>query len=249
MANNQWGFYFDQSRCLGCKACVLACKNWNEERRGDAAVNVLNHANYMVANGQKDKESTYIDSSGGGNYSEYRKYYMKEDWRRVETYETGSTRLNSSDNTFDITVDRRYISLGCNHCDDPACVRACPVGAIHKDLDKGIVLPNPSICISCGRCKAACAWQAPQFFDDIGRYEADDPNRPKMTKCTFCKDRIDAGLKPACVAACWNRALEAGPIDRLKAEHPDAADTLRDFKTDESVGIKSRPNIIFKPKA
>lgn len=245
---SQWGFYFDQSRCVGCKACVLACKNWNEERRGDASINVLDLVGYQVYEGQHEKNSYIDETTGETNYNEYRKYYMKENWRRVETYDSGYTHINQTDNTFEFNIDRRYISLGCNHCDNPACVRACPVGAIHKEPDKGIVLVDSSICISCGRCKTACAWGVPQFYDDPGKYSIDNPARPRMTKCTLCKDRIDVGLKPACVAACWNRALQAGPIEQLKADNPDYVETLPDFKTDESIGIKSEPNIIFKSK-
>ncbi len=65
-----------------------------------------------------------------------------------------------------------------------------------------------------------------------------------MTKCTFCKDRTDAGLKPACVAACYNRALDAGTLEEITAKYPNAVDTLADF--DRST---TGPNIKFKAKA
>ncbi|WP_277657305.1 4Fe-4S dicluster domain-containing protein [Seleniivibrio woodruffii] len=241
---SQWGFYFNQDRCVGCKACVVACKQWNEELRGDAAINVRDNDEVQVNIGEKEDGSVYIDpATGMNNYSVYRKFYMKEMWRNVDCFETGGVTLKS-DRTFSSTVDVRYLSMGCNHCDKPACAEACPMGVIFKDEDTGIVLWNNENCISCGRCKSACPWSKPQFYDSkYATYAQNDPNRPKMTKCTLCYERIGEGLKPACVAACWNRALDAGPVDELKGVYTTAVETINEFNSG-STG----PNIIFKPK-
>ena len=238
---SQWGFYFDQSRCLGCKTCMLACKNWNELRRGDNKINIRDMTQYEVGEGRKEKGNTYIDSTGQTNYKEFRKFYMKENWRKIETYESGVV-LTNSDNTIKSTFDRRYVSISCNHCEKPKCVDACPAGNIVKDTDTGIVLAGKS-CLSCGKCREACPWDAPQFYDEIGNYSLGDPDRPLMTKCTMCYDRINEGLKPACVAACWNRAMDAGPMDELKARYPKATQRINEFQ-DFGVG----PNMIFKAK-
>lgn len=241
----QWGFYFNQDRCVGCKTCVLSCKQWNEKFRGDAAFNIIDYGKYKKDVGADESADFYTDpESGAINYKEYRKYYMKEMWRDVERFETGST-VRESDFTFSATHDIRYLSLGCNHCDTPACVDACPMGVHYKDEETGIVLWNNEACISCGKCKDACPWDKPQFYDDnFANYAQDDASRPKMTKCTLCYERINEGLKPSCVAACWNRALDAGPIEELKAKYPDALDSIVEFDNG-STG----PNILFKAKA
>jgi len=222
----------------------VACKQWNETKRGDAKINQLTLEKYQVSLHATDAGSNYIDPvSGTNNYKEYRKYYMKEMWRKVDRSETGNI-TESFDHTFKSTVDVRHLSMGCNHCDKPACVDACPMGVPFKDATTGIVLWNNAECISCGRCKSACPWSTPQFYvDNYATYAQNDPNRPKMTKCTLCYERINEGLKPACVAACWNRALDAGPMNELIAQYPSASTALPEF-TASSTG----PNIIFKAK-
>lgn len=206
----QWGFYFDQTRCVSCKACVLACKAWNEDKRGDA---------------------------------EYNEHHMKENWRRVHVTEYGSVPPN---------VDVLNLSISCNHCDNPVCVEVCPTKRICKEAKYGIVLiDTDKKCISCGLCKKACPWDSPQFYDnDLKKYAKNDVEKPKMTKCTLCLDRIEEGLKPACVAACLMRALDAGPIDELKQKYPEWTDEVENFPDGKNSGSKVdiKPNIIFKRK-
>lgn len=239
---SQWGFYFNQERCLGCKTCMTSCKNWNEQRRGDAEVNKADLADRMVAVGQNEPRSNYLAYDNRTNYAEFRKYYMKENWRRVSMYDKGHT-VATPGKGFQSNFDRRYISLSCNHCDKPACMEVCPVGNIVKDEKTGAVLYK-DLCISCGSCKEACPWGAPQYYDaeHFSEYAQDDPARPKMTKCILCYDRINEGLKPACVAACWNRALDAGPVDELIKKYGEVRiiDHFKDLETE--------PNIIFRPK-
>lgn len=233
----QWGFYFDQTRCIGCNACVVACKEWNEELRGDAGVN--KELQWMTT-GAYSLPSDYEVSTGKGplNYAEYGKYHMKENWRRVSTTEYGSVPPH---------VDILNLSIACNHCAKPACAEACPVQIITKEPDFGIVLVDTARCISCGSCQAACPWSAPQFYSpNISNFREDDPLRPKMTKCTLCLDRILHGLKPACVASCTNRALDAGPLEYLKNKYREWANTTHDFNSREIE--KTRPSIIFKRK-
>lgn len=252
----QWGFYFDQSRCVGCKTCMTSCKNWNELRRGDAKLNVLvldmqspeqnPQDEYQISVNGAEPGKNYINpDTDANNYELYRKFYMKENWRRVETYDRGGIRLNA-DNTFSSTFDRRYMSLSCNHCDNPACLTACPMGVISKDRETGIVLVASDACISCGRCRQACPWDAPQYYDeDYALYAQGDPRRPKMTKCTMCYDRINKGWKTACAAACWNRALDAGPISELREKYGDKlTEAPQEFRKNAAMG----PNIIFKSK-
>lgn len=240
---SQWGFYFNQDRCIGCKTCVTACKNWNSERRGDALINPLS----AIQPDASFSGGNYIDSATGKtNYALYRKNNMKESWRRVTPHESGAC-FEKDGGVIGHNYDLHYLSVSCNHCDDPACMHVCPMGVISKDAATGAVLASNEACISCGRCYDACPWGAPQFYDPNYReYAMGDPKRPKMTKCTMCVDRIRENLKPACVAACWNRALYAGPVDEL----PGGAE-LAEFASDyvEGLGIHTKPNIRFKKKS
>lgn len=237
---NQWGFYYNQTRCIGCKACTLACKSWNDKHRGDLNLNV--ELSWVESDMQKESIDYETVPSGEQNFALFRKYYMKENWRRVTITEYGT---NPPD------VDVQYLSVACNHCDNPACIEVCPMGIIFKESEYGIVLVDNTDCISCGKCQDACPWDAPQFYDtNFKKYAQDDPKRPKMTKCTLCLDRIKEGLKPACVAACMNRALDAGPLDELKERYRNADITVDTFASDSvpSLGISTKPNIIFKAR-
>lgn len=105
------------------------------------------------------------------------------------------------------TAVRRFTTMACFHCTNPACRAACPVNAISKTSD-GIVLISQTACIGCRRCEWACPYGAPQF----------NPNTGKVEKCTFCKHRIDAGWSSgnvayvACAAICPGKALK-GYVD------------------------------------
>ena len=117
----------------------------------------------------------------------------------------------------------------CNHCSDPACVKVCPVKAIRKEDEFGAVLVDSEKCIGCGACRAACPWHVPEYFEDLSRTKIGEERHPKMTKCDMCIDRLRDGLKPACVASCPGRALECGPIEELRRQHPDATVTAVGF--------------------
>jgi ferredoxin len=90
-----------------------------------------------------------------------------------------------------------HLSLACHHCEDPACLRHCPVRAYRKDPATGAVLLDPDRCMGCRYCAWACPHDAPRFDEGEGR----------MEKCTFCVHRLDRGEKPACVARCPLGAL------------------------------------------
>ena len=204
MANKQLAFYFDQNRCMGCNACVVACKDWNDVKPGPA------------------------------------------DWRRLTVEESG---------TFpNVTVFNLVMS--CNHCTHPACAAACPMGAIYKREEDGIVIVDRSICQNLRSCAVACPYGAPQFGDDKSE-PVQDPSwkvEHPMQKCTFCWDRLAEGKLPSCVASCPQRALDCGTVDEITAKYPQAVKTVVGFpNTDrDSQGNPleqdTMPNIYFKPK-
>ena len=88
-------------------------------------------------------------------------------------------------------------SGACNHCEKPACVAACPTGAMYRDEESGLVLHDEGICIGCG----CCVWNCPYGAVSISL------TRGVSQKCDSCLDRREAGLAPACVAACSMEAL------------------------------------------
>jgi anaerobic dimethyl sulfoxide reductase subunit B (iron-sulfur subunit) len=116
-------------------------------------------------------------------------------------------------------------------------VEACPAEAITKREVDGIVTLDAKACLgkdSCGRCLEACPYGAPQFTAE---------ENAKMQKCDMCIDRLELGKKPICVTGCPMRALDAGPIDELRAKYK-AVETAESFTYMEALG----PSVVFNPK-
>lgn len=167
----QFAFYFDQTRCMSCNSCTVACKDWNQVEPGPAS------------------------------------------WRKQYTYEMSGGFFP--------------LSMGCNHCSDPACVRACGYGAISKDSATGIVSVNRTLCKNLRGCVEACPFGKTLFADDK---QEDVTLKDKygwaivhpMQKCDMCRERVSSGQKPACVASCVGRALDWGTVEYITSTYPDA---------------------------
>jgi Fe-S-cluster-containing dehydrogenase component len=95
-------------------------------------------------------------------------------------------------------------AVTCYHCDRPACVLACPTGAMQKRAD-GIVFSSRDLCIGCRTCAVACPFGIPEL----------NPAEGKIAKCDGCMDRVDAGLWPACALVCPTGALSFGSPGRV----------------------------------
>lgn len=185
----QYGFYFDASKCTGCKTCMVACK---------------------------DKNNLPV----GMNF------------RRVTEFSGGNWRQDRATGAWHQDAFAYYLSISCNECSDPACVKVCPTKAHFKRAEDGLVLIDPKKCIGCGACLAACPYGAPQL----------DREERKMRKCDTCLDRREKGLNPVCVDACPQRALDFGPIDELRKKYGDCAAIAP--LPDVSV---TKPNLVIHP--
>ena len=158
----QKGFSFNGARCTGCKACMLACKDYH-----DLSPDVSFRQVYEYAGGK---------------------------WTAAE------------DGTFVQNCFAYYVSVACNHCSNPACIRVCPTGAMHKD-DNGLVSVDHARCIGCGYCEFSCPYNAPTVDRVAGH----------SVKCDGCSSRVAEGLRPICVEACPLRALGFGDAGNLKS--------------------------------
>ena len=181
----QLGFYFDQTRCIGCFTCCVACKDWHNIPAGPAH------------------------------------------WMRVTTLEEGKFP----------NVFVAHLSTPCYHCENPVCIKDCPVDAISKRNEDGIVVVDREACLGksdCGVCKDACPYGAPQF----GGGEDD-----KVQKCGFCQERWQEGKKPVCVEACPMRALDAGPMEELMEKYGNVKEAAG-FAYSQEI----RPSVVMKNK-
>ncbi len=127
---------------------------------------------------------------------------------------------------------RMNISMACNHCDDPVCLKGCPTRAYTKHAEYGAVLQDPDTCFGCGYCTWVCPYNAPQL----------DPVKGQVSKCNMCVDRLEVGLKPACVSACVGNALDFGVIENTPENRQQCKTSIPGFPSPEI----TQPNIRFQ---
>ncbi|MCB1772363.1 MAG: dimethyl sulfoxide reductase anchor subunit [Gammaproteobacteria bacterium] len=127
---------------------------------------------------------------------------------------------------------RINISMACNHCDDPVCLKGCPTRAYTKFAEYGAVLQDPDICFGCGYCTWVCPYNAPQLDTKAGH----------VSKCNMCVDRLEVGLKPACASACLAGALDFGIVETTPEDRHQLEARIPGFPTPDI----SHPNIRFQ---
>jgi len=172
---------YDANRCIGCRGCQVACKQWNENDE------IIPEPPY-----------TWDKTVNWGSY-ENPPQLSARTW----------TKIRFTELDYNGKFHWVFTKLQCMHCEHPACVAACPVGALQK-TPEGPVLYDDDKCFGCRYCMVACPFGIPTF-------EWDKP-LPWVRKCTFCADRLGEGWEPACVKACPTDALKLGEREDLLAE-------------------------------
>jgi len=110
------------------------------------------------------------------------------------------------------SVQWLFLTEGCFHCGNPACVEVCPTGALKQDPDLGIVTVETDLCNGCGYCTQFCPFGIPRLDTDVLTGEG------KAFKCTMCQDRVSNGLTPACVKTCPAGAMDFGDREAMLAK-------------------------------
>ncbi len=123
----------------------------------------------------------------------------------IKKYEHGTGKNKDQD-----TDGFSYIKRHCMHCVDPGCVSACPVSAMRKNPDTGVVTYNKDACIGCRYCQVACPFNIPKFEWDSAF--------PQIVKCQLCSHLLAKGEIPGCCSSCPTGASLFGPTNELMAE-------------------------------
>ena len=176
---NAVGILYDSTLCIGCKACVPACKR----------------ANGMPTDSQ---ESLPIWDTPQG--------LSPKTLNVVKLYKQGTGETKDQ-----VTNGHAFVKRSCLHCVDANCVSVCPVSAMRKDGETGIVTHHPQACIGCRYCIYSCPFNIPKF-------ELDKAFGGELKKCELCNHRLADGKLPACVEACPTGAAIFGKREELIAE-------------------------------
>ena len=179
----RWAFLVNTHKCVGCGFCVKACKTENDIPF-EANVTRTWVERYVI---KKDGDVVMDTPKGALNGFTNKK---------LDQGASGMTEIPDED-----IAQAFFVPKLCNHCEIPACVQVCPVGATYSTAD-GTVLVDREWCIGCGYCIMGCPYGV-RFFHPI-EHVAD--------KCTFCYHRITKGDNTACAQACPFGARQIGNL-------------------------------------
>jgi formate dehydrogenase iron-sulfur subunit len=182
------GFFTDTTTCIGCKACEVACKQWND----------------LPADGSTFRKGGSYDHTGELSASTWRHVRFVETLSPVELPSIPPTQDGSHDWDLRDPGSWLFMSDVCKHCTNAGCLDACPTGALIR-TEFGTVVLQPDVCNGCGYCVPSCP------FGVVDR----DPDDGRAAKCTLCYDRLQDGLEPACAKACPTDSIQFGPYDEL----------------------------------
>jgi formate dehydrogenase iron-sulfur subunit len=217
------GFFTDTSVCIGCKACEVACKEWNGVPDDGYLLTGMSYDNTAALGASTWRHVAFVEQPvpastttdlgmpGSG---------PPADDQGTQSGEAGVRWLMSSD--------------VCKHCTHAACLDVCPTGALFR-TEFGTVVVQPDVCNGCGYCVPACPYGVIDIRPEDGR----------AFKCTLCYDRLKVGETPACAKACPTESIQFGELselreraDRRLAElHEKGVDVARLYGRDPDDGV------------
>lgn len=228
------GFFTDTSICIGCKACEVACKEWNQ----------------LPADSDGLLASSYDNSGGLGADTWRHVAFIEQDAARIaDARESGralvnlgmpalpsriddaggqdATDLLSNPHAYDDarppdTLEFRWLMSSdvCKHCTHAGCLDVCPTGALFR-TEHGTVVVQDDICNGCGVCVAACPFGVIERRTD-GTHAPGQRGQQKQggiaQKCTMCYDRLEDGGQPACSQTCPTESIRYGLREEMVAK-------------------------------
>jgi formate dehydrogenase iron-sulfur subunit len=203
------GFFTDTSVCIGCKACEIACKQWNQlpakepvwsgssyDNTGQLTATTWRHVQFIEHIGRR------VDGADGAKITDIRE-------RIAQARDDGTIPLIPPGTALPFFNSERWLmhSDVCKHCKHAPCLEACPTGAIIR-TEFDTVYVQQDICNGCGYCVVACP------FGVIAR---DEQGTHTAAKCTLCYDRLKDDMTPACAKVCPTESIQFGEVEELRA--------------------------------
>ncbi|UPK73099.1 4Fe-4S dicluster domain-containing protein [Nocardioidaceae bacterium SCSIO 66511] len=256
------GFFTDTSICIGCKACEVACKEWN----------------HVPRDGDLELLGSSYDNTGSLGASTWRHVaFVEQGQERIEQARASGQALvdlgmptvgppeeqpvAAADTTPPDTAEFRWLMSSdvCKHCTHAGCLDVCPTGALFR-TEFGTVVVQPDVCNGCGYCVAACPFGVIERRTD-GTAEpktergaqSDVPNVGVAQKCTLCYDRLLDDQTPACAQTCPTTSIKFGDRDemvhkardRVAKLHEDGLTEARLYGANDNDGVGGTGSIFL----
>ncbi|WP_051707312.1 MULTISPECIES: 4Fe-4S dicluster domain-containing protein [unclassified Streptomyces] len=221
------GFFTDTSVCIGCKACEVACKEWNAVPEDGLELTGMSYDNTQGLGADTWRHVAFIEQRkplGGQEPGvDHSGFDVFEAARALggspsspgpgatapapEAAPAGAPAGEISPLSPDGRTELRWLMASdvCKHCTHAACLDVCPTGALFR-TEFGTVVVQEDVCNGCGYCVPACPYGVIDQREEDGR----------VWKCTLCYDRLGVGMEPACAKSCPTDSIQFGPLDELR---------------------------------
>jgi formate dehydrogenase iron-sulfur subunit len=257
------GFFTDTSVCIGCKACEVACKEWNTlpmddahgvrdviglsgmsyDNTGQLGANSWRHVAFIEQTRTVDLPMPTFGRPGDDREDSGRSVTDGPNDESLATAQQSSVLNAEALSEFDPQTGQsgtdkqiRWLMSSdvCKHCTHAGCLDVCPTGALFR-TEFGTVVVQGDICNGCGYCVPSCPYGVIEQRKGDGR----------VFKCTMCYDRLTDGLQPACATACPTQSIQFGNLDELQARadarlatlKSQGVETARLYGRDEDDGV------------
>ncbi len=204
------GFFTDTSVCIGCKACEVACKEWNLLPEDGISLTGMSYDNTTALGADTWRHVAFIEHPSPATTTDLGMPSVRS--AASSTGDPGDLPSGPGQETQSGTGGIQWLMSSdvCKHCTHAACLDVCPTGSLFR-TEFGTVVVQEDICNGCGYCVPACPYGVIDQRKDDGR----------VWKCTLCYDRISDGQTPACAQACPTESIQYGEVSelRLRAAH------------------------------
>ncbi|MFY1691013.1 4Fe-4S dicluster domain-containing protein [Plantactinospora sp. WMMB782] len=220
------GFFTDTSVCIGCKACEVACKEWNAVPEDGLDFTGMSYDNTGQLGANSWRHVAFVEQPRrlGRQEAQLAPAEIPAALRRAAGGRTavslGMPGSAPPDGHVDAVpgMDFRWLMSSdvCKHCTHAACLDVCPTGSLFR-TEFGTVVVQQDICNGCGYCVPACPYGVIEKREQDGR----------VWKCTLCYDRLSVGQEPACAKSCPTDSIQFGELSELRARAAARVDALQ----------------------